>query len=104
MSFGADVFWPAFKLAGMLDEATYQPLGGGPAVPFDVSFSRPDQVVLDGMVHSTDYSIEYQSADIVLKRGNAVQIAGEGEFTVRQTPMAKGDGTFVIAPLEKVGP
>ena len=87
----------------MLDAATHQP-AGGPLISFDVGFARPDQVVLDGMVHSTDYSIEYQSADIELKRGNAVQIAGEGQFTVRQTPMAKGGGTFAVASLEKVGP
>jgi hypothetical protein len=103
MAFNAAVFWPALKRAGMLGEATHQP-ADGPVISFDVGFARPDQVVLDGVVHSTDYSIEYQSADIELKRGNAVQIAGEGQFTVRQTPMAKGDGTFVVASLEKVGP
>jgi hypothetical protein len=103
MSFNAAVFWPAFKQAGMLDEAVYQPAGGAPAVPFDVSFSRPDQVVLDGMVHSTDYSIEYQGADIEIKREYVLQIAG-GTYKVRQTPAAKGDGTFYVAALEKVAP
>lgn len=100
MSFDSSVFWPAFKLAGMLDEAVYQP-ADRPAVPFDVSFTRPDQVVLDGMVHSTDYSIEYQGADIELKRGYVLQILG-GTYKVRQTPAAKGDGTFYVASLEKV--
>lgn len=100
MPFQADVFWPAFKLAGMLDEAVYQPADGA-AVPFDVGFTRPDTVVLDGMVHSTDYSIEYQGADIELKRGYVLQISG-GTYKVRQTPNAKGDGTFYVAALEKV--
>jgi hypothetical protein len=102
MSFGADVFWPAFKQAGMLDEAVYQP-AVGPAVPFDVGFNRPDQVVLDGMVHTTDYSIEYQRADIELQRGYMLQIAGSS-YKVRQTPSAKGDGTFYVAALEEVKP
>lgn len=102
MSFDSSVFWPAFKQAGMLDEAVHQPVGG-PAVAFDVSFARPDQVVLDGMVHSTDYSIEYQGADIGLQRGYVLQLAG-GTYKVRQTPTAKGDGTFYVAALEKVAP
>lgn len=68
---------------------------------FDVEFRRPDQVVLDGMVHSTDYSIEYQGTDAQLKRGQVLRIDGV-EYKVRQTPTAKGDGTFVIALLEKV--
>jgi hypothetical protein len=102
MSFGADVFWPAFKQAGMLDVAVYQPLNGV-AVPFAVGFNRPDQVVLDGMVHTTDYSIEYQAADIELQRGYVLRIDGV-DYKVRQTPAAKGDGTFYVAALEVVKP
>lgn len=102
MSFAADVFWPAFKDAGMLDAAVCQP-PNGVAVAFDVGFSRPDQVILDGMVHSTDYSIEYQGTDIELKRGYVLQILGDS-YKVRQTPAAKGDGTFYVALLEKVQP
>jgi hypothetical protein len=102
MSFGADVFWPAFKQAGMLDVAVYQP-PNGVAVPFDVGFSRPDQVVLDGMVHTTDYSIEYQAADIELQRGYVLRIDGV-DYKVRQKPQAKDDGTFYVASLEEVKP
>jgi len=102
MSFDASVFWPAFKDAGMLDVAVYQPLNGI-AIPFDVSFKRPDQVVLDGMVHTTDYSIEYQAVDIVLQRGYVLRIEGI-DYKVRQTPSAKGDGTFYVASLEVVKP
>lgn len=102
MAWNSSAFWPAFKRAGMLDIATFQPLNG-PAFDADVEFRRPDQVLLDGMVHSTDYSIEYQAADLPLKRGDMVQILGAA-YKVRQTPAAKGDGTFVIAQLEKVNP
>jgi hypothetical protein len=102
MGFDASVFWPAFQQAGMLDVATYQP-PNGVAKEFDVGFSRPDQVVLDGMVHTTDYSIEYQAADIELQRGYVLRIDGV-DYKVRQTPAAKGDGTFYVAALEKVAP
>lgn len=100
MSFGADVFWPAFKDAGMLEVAVHQPLNGV-AVSFDVGFSRPDNIVLDGMVHTTDYSIEYQAADVGLKRGDVLRILGV-DYKVRQTPKAKADGSFFIAILDEV--
>lgn len=84
----------------MLEEAVFRPAGGND-IPFDVGFKRPDQIVLDGIVHSTDYSIEYQSADVTLQRGDVISILG-GQYSVRQTPQAKGDGFFMTALLEKV--
>jgi len=88
----------------MLSAASYLP-GVGAPVPFDVNLQRPDQIVLDGMVHSTDYSIEYQSADVTLSRDSVIHITtaqfGTENFKVRQTPQAKGDGTFMQALLEK---
>ncbi len=86
----------------MLTTATYHPPAGEP-IDFDTGFSRPDQVVLDGMVHSTDYTIEYQRADIELKRDYVLDIESVA-YRVRQTPMTKGDGTFAVAILEKVVP
>ncbi|XYJ11809.1 head-tail joining protein [Telluria sp. B2] len=100
MGFGADVFWPAFRSAGMLDVAIHQP-PHGVAVSFDVGFNRPDKVVLDGMVHTTDYSIEYQVADVELKRGDVVRILGV-DYKVQQTPTAKADGSFYVAILERL--
>ena len=86
----------------MLDVATYQgPIG--PALDFDVGFKRPDQVVLDGMVHTTDYSIEYMASAVELKRGFIITVAGV-QYKVRQTPMANGNGEFVTALLEKAAP
>lgn len=86
----------------MLDAAIFRPAGGG-EVPFDVGFKRPDQIALDGVVHTTDYSIEYQSADVTLQRSDVIEILG-AQYSVRQTPQAKGDGTFMTALLEKVIP
>jgi hypothetical protein len=102
MDFDTSVFWPAFKEAGMLCEARYQP-SIGPLVIFDVGFKQPDQIVLDGLVSATDYSIEYQSADVTLKRDYVLQIKGVN-YRVGQTPQALGNGTFVFAQLEKVKP
>jgi hypothetical protein len=102
MTFDSSVFWPVFAAAGMLVDAAYQP-PVGPLIIFKAGFNRPDQVVLDGMVHSTDYTIEYQRADVELKRGALIEIEGEA-YKVRQTPNAKGDGTFSVATLEKVAP
>jgi hypothetical protein len=102
MGWRADVFFPAFKNAGMLVEAVLTPPAGA-QVAFDVDFRRPDQVLLDGMVHSTGYSIEYQAADVTLKFGDILTLDG-GAYKVNQPPSAKGDGYFVIAQLEKVNP
>jgi hypothetical protein len=102
MTFDSSVFWPVFKDAGMLAVVTYQPPVGA-LVSFDAGFNRPDQVVLDGMVHSTDFSIEYQRADVELKRGFLIVIDGM-TYKVRQSPLVKGDGTFAIAILEEVTP
>ena len=86
----------------MLDEASYQPPVGD-LVVFSGGFKRPAQVVLDGMVHTTDYSIEYLASDVELKRGFIITVAG-GQYKVRQTPSANGDGEFVTALLEKATP
>jgi len=102
MTFHAERFWSAFQSAGMLDVATYQPPVGD-LVVFSGGFKRPDQVVLDGMVHTTDYSIEYLAADVTLKRGFIITV-DEVQYKVRQTPLAKGDGEFVTALLDEVGP
>lgn len=100
MVFGSDVFWPAFKAAGMLETAEFYPSPGTP-VEFDVGFSRPDQIVLDGAAHTTRYSIEYQVSDVTLARGSIVKILGE-TFEVLEPPRARGSGDFFIAYLEKI--
>ncbi|MBY0237872.1 MAG: hypothetical protein K2X55_01010 [Burkholderiaceae bacterium] len=102
MPWNPDVFFPAFKRAGMLNTAVLMPQTG-PATEFDVDFRRPDQVVLEGMVHSTGYSIEYQAADVTLNYGDTLVVAGT-TYKVSQPPDVRGDGSFVIAQLEKVAP
>ncbi|HYD79840.1 MAG TPA: hypothetical protein VEC06_08525 [Paucimonas sp.] len=108
MTFDSSVFFQAFKTSGMLAEVTYQPPAGA-AVIFMAGFVRPAEIVLDGMVHTTDFTIEYQSKDVTLQRGNQVSVKEPGAsvaetYRVRATPAAKGDGFFTVASLEKVSP
>jgi hypothetical protein len=100
MAFGADQFWQAFKDAGMLFAASHQP-DVGDFIEFDVGYQRPDQIVLDGVAHSTEHRIEYRSADVTLRR-NSVVLVGGAQLKVMQPPQAKGDGTFMIAYLQEV--
>jgi hypothetical protein len=101
--FDPSLFWSAFQAAGMLVTATYEPTSG-PPVDFQAGFKRPDQVELDGILHTTQYSIEYQTADVTLKRGAVLTIAGEaGKFRLREPAQAKGDGFFSVAFLERIG-
>jgi len=100
MSFGADVFWPAFRAAGMLERAEFHPASGS-VVEFDVGFSRPDQVVLDGVALTTSYSIEYQASDVTLARDSIVKVQGQS-FKVSEPPRARGSGEFYIAYLERM--
>jgi hypothetical protein len=102
MSFGEGIFWQAFKAAGMLFEAEYVP-PAGPPVPFDVGYTRPDQIVLDGAAHTTDYTIEYQAADVTLARHSVVRVDGM-TFKVAEPPRARGTGEFFIAILERANP
>ena len=102
MSFGEGVFWPAFKGAGMLEVVELLPESGD-SVTFDAGFERPDQIVLDGVAHTTGYQIEYQATDVTLQRGNRVRIAGQA-YKVTEPPRATGGGEFFIAYLDKVGP
>lgn len=84
----------------MLVEAELLPATVPPTM-FDVGFKRPDEIVLDGVAHVTQYSIEYQSGDVELKRASNVRIDGV-TYKVSQPPQANGDGGFMRAFLEKV--
>ncbi|OFA05188.1 hypothetical protein [Duganella phyllosphaerae] len=102
MGFHSERFWSAFQGVGMLDEATYQPPVGD-LVVFLGGFKRPGQVVLDGMAHTTDFSIEYLASAVELKR-NFIITVDKVQYKVRQTPLANGDGEFFTALLDEVTP
>lgn len=103
--FDRDVFWPAFKSAGLLSEATVT--SGGSTFTMDVGFSMPDQDRMGRGVLSRDYEIEYQHADApVLDEGDTVTIDAVA-YRVRQAPYIPhpgnaADGYFRCALLTKV--
>ena len=94
------IFWPEFDAAGMLTEIECRHVSSGKEDPFKAMFNSPDTVVMDGMMHATDYCIEYQTRDVVLARGDQLIISGN-EYHVRQTPKTESDGFFAIALLDK---
>lgn len=99
--FNPNIFWSAFSRAGMLTAATYQP-AAGPAIPVQVGFTQPDVLLLGDMVQSTDYAIEYQTADMpALASGETITI-GATTYKVRRNPEKKGDGTFSHVLLTKL--
>lgn len=100
MGFRPEVFFPAFKRAGMLAAALYKP--GTPAEQaFDVQWVRPEMLLLGDGAQSVDYRIEYQTADVPrLKLGDEIAVAG-ALYTVRAAPLVQGDGTFTQCELDK---
>lgn len=105
MTFPTAVLWPALKAAGMLNLATVKSRG---AHDVDVGFRRPGEVLGSGII-TTDYAIEYQTADLPrLAEAEAVTIWADAEktsgekFKVREAPLPQGDGYFSVAVLTKL--
>lgn len=75
---------------------------------FLARFDRPQVIVLDGMVHTTEYVIEFTTKDLVeaLRYGDKLEIEVEPgiwkRFEVNQTPIAQGDGYWTRAELQEV--
>ena len=100
MSWSADVFFPAFADAGMLETAVYHAVGGD--VPVQIGFVQPDALMLGDMAQSTEYAIEYQTTDMpALKMGETITI-GVDTYKVRRNPEKKGDGAFSHVLLTKL--
>lgn len=93
------LFDEAFDRAGLRVQAT--PLQAGRS-SFQARFERPQQIMLEDQVHTTNYSIEYtSSAASWLKLGDMLSIEGD-TYRVIQPPVAQGDGYWTIAELEEV--
>jgi len=91
------LFDEAFDRAGIRVQATLLK-GGYP--DFQVKFERPQQIMLDDQVHTTNYSIEYTTGDVPsIARNDQVRIDGV-TYRVIQPPVAQGDGYWTIAELE----
>lgn len=93
------LFDEAFDAAGLRVSAT--PVANG-RLAFQVRFERPQQIMLDDQVHTTDYTIEYTTADAPwLALDARLEIEGD-TYRVIQPPVAQGDGHWTIAQLERV--
>lgn len=101
------LFDNAFDAAGLRGPVTLLK-GGQPT--FQARFERPQQILVDDQVHTTDYSIEYTTRDVPqIVADDRIRIDAEdwtpldaGTYRVIQPPVVQGDGHWTIALLEKV--
>lgn len=70
---------------------------------FKALFDQPDALrqLTDAAGISRDYLLTYATADVTLRRTDAVTVDGV-EMKVREVPRQIGDGTFCEATLTKV--
>lgn len=93
------LFDEAFDAAGLRVAAT---LLKGDRPHFQARFERPQQIMLEDQVHTTNYSIEYTTGAVpAINLGDQIEIAGTS-YRVIQPPVAQGDGYWTIAELEPV--
>jgi len=91
----------AFERIGVREQM-YLVREGMPNLPFLARFDRPQEYVLEGLAHSTDYSIEYTTSDIPrLTVGSVLLIQGT-QYRVNNEPKTQGDGYWTIATLEAI--
>jgi hypothetical protein len=94
-------FFQAFDKAGFLKTAYWLPSAGGAEQAEQVRFRSPDQDALAGSTIVTDYSIEYPATVLIgLARGEVVNIDDQ-DYTLRESPRKKYDGTVLEAKLRK---
>lgn len=94
------MFDEAFDAVGIREPADL--VGAAPPVRFQVRFDRPGVIDEATMVHSTDYEIEFTTADAPgLEYHSELDIAGD-RYRVRQEPVTVGDGYWTRALLERL--
>lgn len=85
----------------MLLDAVYQPTAGSP-IPLQVGFVQPDVDLASGLVQSTEYKIEYQTAEMpAAKIGESIVVDGSN-FKMRANPEKRGNGYFSTVALTKI--
>ncbi|MPS30637.1 MAG: hypothetical protein E2576_14295 [Alcaligenaceae bacterium] len=105
------LFDRAFDAAGIREPVALV-VDGVARSPFQARFDRPQQIVLDGEVHTTDYGIEFTTADAPdlayhsqIRIGGQVvdgQYVGGDLYRVAQEPLVQGDGYWTRAQLERL--
>ncbi|MDI6750493.1 MAG: hypothetical protein QMD73_09990 [Rhodocyclaceae bacterium] len=69
------------------------------ALTVDCGFRDPDETVLDGLMLSRDYEIEYPTGRLTLAAGDTVEIAGQS-YRVREVRQVR-DGSESVAKLAR---
>lgn len=101
MTWDNRLFDEAFDAVGLREEVTLVK-GTLPCPPFRAKFDRPQQILLDDQIHTTDYTIEFTTADCpMLGMDDQVAILGV-VYSVKQPPVMQGDGYWTVALLEPV--
>lgn len=101
------VFDRAFDRAG-IRQRVIRLISGSPAGEFMARFDRPQQIIMDGVAHTTDYVIEFTTTDVPggLEYHDLVDIeVSKGvleRFRVNQEPLQQGDGYWTRATLERM--
>jgi hypothetical protein len=98
-------FWPAFKAAGYLVEASAVAPGGTEPTTFDVELLAPEEHPLTG-VRSVEWTMEYQTHDAPWLREGAEVVVDGVLYRMRANPQPSDtdpDGYFQIAILTRVG-
>lgn len=94
------LFDAAFDAVGLRETVTL--MKGMPFPTFQARFDRPQQIMLDDQIHTTDYSIEYTTGDVpAILYDDQVQVGGV-TYRVKQAPTMLGDGHWSVAQLEPV--
>lgn len=111
MAWDNSLFDRAFEAAGIREPVALV-VGGVVQQPFQARFDRPQQIVLDGEVHTTDYTIEFTTTDAPsLAYHSQVRIGGQvvgdqyvgGDlYRVAREPLVQGDGYWTRAQLERL--
>ena len=92
-------FDKAFERIGVREQA-YFVREGQADLPFMARFDRPQEYVLDGQAHTTDYTIEFTTSEVpALEYESLVRIDGV-LYRVNNQPLAQGDGYWTVATLE----
>ncbi len=94
-------FDAAFDRIGVREEVTLIK-GAPPYLTFQARFDRPQQIVLDGEVHTTEYSIECTTSDVPNLKYHDVLMIGGARYRLRNPPLAQGDGYWTRASLELI--
>src|SRR3546814_5287982 len=100
MAWDNSVFDRAFDRIGLREEVVLA--DADPVKRCMAAFERPDEIDEAMQTHSTDYMIEFTTADAPWIVYHAELLIKRARYRVNQEPKAQGDGYWTQATLERV--